>query len=544
MIMKKYFIFAALVTAGLLTSCSSSDDAISETPNVPTSNESDLVAIKIGVAKPTASITRGTGTVGGVVDNLTDNHAVNNDGTTTGTPLANSWAGQKVNVYMFNHGTLTVAQFDDDGTPEEIYNNAVLATPAASSTGIADYLVPEAEWATPGTAERFVKYYPTTGSYDFWGYRIDDATAAAPAVDGDVLKTVISVNGTQDVLSGVAKIPANYAAIPDPSALKTAVDAYATAQSITNEAAYTFFKDNRLFSASAARANIQPELEFSHMMTRLTFEAYAGSDNAKAVVDGDGNATNFDPAAGDEYTGVYVTGIKVRAIKSVDNTDPTAPVITYADPTKGTFEIAGTGATFAPSLTWDDTTTEPAAFELMKRAAFKHNTNGSVISLETYNALDAGDKANYTAITNEAAENLVPLVDNTIVTGTPAAPDYLNNGAILLWNTATDGSVKNAIGEAIIAPSTAAYELEISLCQDVVVKETLAGVVVEKKVKKWNTIKTTYRAAYDAADNTTFFQPGTSYNFKIKVYGLERIEITTTLKPWVFGENIDVNLDD
>ncbi len=541
MIMKKYFIFAALVTAGLLTSCSSSDDAISETPNVPTSNESDLVAIKIGVAQPSASITRGTGTVGGVVTSANPTTAVGNDGTNAN-PINNYWKGQKVNVYMFDHGTLDVAQFNDGGTAEAIYNNAVLTTPnGTSNTGIADYLVPEAEWATPGTAERFVKYYPTTGSYDFWGYRIDDATAADPAVDGDVLKTVISVDGTQDVLSGVAKIPANYAAIPDPSALKTAVDAYAGTFT-DNEARYDAYKANRLFSASAARAGIQPELVFSHMMTRLTFEAYAGSDNAKAFTD-----TNTDGTldANEEYTGVYVTGIKVRAIQSVDDTDPTAPVITYADPTKGTFEIAGTGASFAPSLTWDPATAEPAAFELKQRAAWKH-TDGTVISQATYESLDLTARANYTAIATPEAEKLVSLVDATIMDSSDPqnpVPDYRKNGAILLWNTATDGSAKNAIGEAIIAPSTAAYELEISLCQDVVVKETLAGVAVEKKVKKWNTIKTTYRAGYDT-DNTKTFQPGTTYNFQIKVYGLERIQIATTLQPWVFGENIDVNLDD
>ena len=514
--MKKYFIFAAIAAAGLFASCSSSDDAISEAPVNPI-QETDFVPIKIGVAKPIASITRGTGTVGGVV-NGTD--AANNDGSTTGTPLANSWAGQTVNVYMFNHGTLDVAQFTNlasaNPTAQDIYNNAVLTTPSTGNTGVADYLVDENDWTTPGTAERYVKYYPMTGNYDFWGYRIDDATAADPAKDGDVLKTVISVNGTQDVLSGVANIPANYAGLA--GTLKDAVDAYAAANGIAvNEDAYTAYKANRLFSASAARANVQPELVFSHMMTRLTFDAYAGSNNAKAYTENGGNATEFD-AGTDTYQGVYVAGIKVRAISSIDETNPTAPVVTYVDPTKGTFEIAGTDAAFKPSLTWDDADAQavPAAFELMKRDP------------------NAATPAN---------ANLIPLIDVTDVDGN-GDPNYDTNGAILLWNTATDGSVKNTIGEAIIAPSAAAYEIDIILCQKVVTKEeVVSGDPVDSETVKWSTIKKTFRAGYDSANNTTFFQPGTSYNFSIKVYGLERIAITTTLTPWEFGENVDVDTD-
>ena len=33
------------------------------------------------------------------------------------------------------------------------------------------------------------------------------------------------------------------------------------------------------------------------------------------------------------------------------------------------------------------------------------------------------------------------------------------------------------------------------------------------------------------------FQVGIIYDFIIKVYGLEKIEVTTVLKPWIWGEN-------
>ena len=517
MIMKKYFIFAAIATASLFASCSSSDDAISEAPVNPI-QETDLVPIKIGVTQPTASVTRGTGTVGGVVDGT--NAAVKNDGTAGG--AANVWKGQKVKVYMFDHGTLNVATFQNvGGATETLFENAELTTPAAAATGIADYLVPTGQLQDQNTPERYVKYYPMSGNFDFWGYRVDDATATAPAIDGDGdLATTIEVDGTQDVLSGVANIPASYTTIPDPSNLKDAVDAYGASlnPALAGEEAFTAYKANRLYSASAARKNVQPELMFGHMMTRLTFDAYAGSDNAKKVTNGDGVDNNFDPDNGDVYNGVYVTGITVRAIEAIDNTDPNAPEITYDDPTAGTFKIAGIGANFKPSLTWGTTTQEPAAFVLKKR--------------------------DVNATTPENAP-LIDLIDANVtkVVGTQNVADYDKNGAILLWETATDGTVKKEVGEAIIAPSAAAYEITINLCQTVVKTETLAGVAVTYETKQFNTIKNVYRPSFDATNDATRFQPGTSYNFSIKVYGLEKIDITTTLKPWVFGENINIDTD-
>ena len=62
--MKKYFIFAAIAAAGLLTSCSSDDKIASEVGPNPIEGE-DMVPIQIGVGQ-TASVdvTRGTGSVG------------------------------------------------------------------------------------------------------------------------------------------------------------------------------------------------------------------------------------------------------------------------------------------------------------------------------------------------------------------------------------------------------------------------------------------------------------------------------------------------
>ena len=79
--MKKYLFFA-LAAAGMLSSCSS-DDVVSNGTNA--NDDNSPVPIRIGIGQ--AFTTRGTGTVGGVGD---------------GSNVANVWAGQYINVFMFN----------------------------------------------------------------------------------------------------------------------------------------------------------------------------------------------------------------------------------------------------------------------------------------------------------------------------------------------------------------------------------------------------------------------------------------------------------
>lgn len=444
--MKKYFMFAAVVTAGMLASCSS-ESLTGSDPKIETPDQAELVPIEINVATPMAQtgFTRGTGTVGGIVNG--GGTPVNNDGTTDGAP-ANVWAGQSVNVYMFNKGTLTVAQFEDaNHVTRDIYNNATLITPNDNYTGIATY---------PGTGteagRNLVRYYPLTEQYDFWGYRIDDATVnSGPTVNEDKMQVNITVDGTQDVLG---------AKTTDPNLAGTGLT---TAD---------------IYSAKAARANIQPTLEFKHLMTRLTFEAYPGSESAKTV---------------------YVYGISVRALKEYNPDNATETV--YQTPT-GTLDIAGTGGTFEQKINWATSAADaaPVQFDLMKR-----------------------DPANPT----NANLSLVPLYNNL-------NPDWTANGAISMNLTAIDGSVKAPIGESIIAPDAKAYELDIKLVQKAA-KYTNSNTAVDDDWEEYqfNTVKTVVKLD----GGTTRFLPGYTYDFIFKVYGLERIEVTTVLKPWVWGES-------
>lgn len=245
----------AVASLGLLASCSSDDDL-----STGGNSKDGLQQIKIGMGVQANVATRGTGTVGAV-------GAENN-----------KWAKQTVNVYMLNKGTLDVAKFGDD----PIYENTVLTTPSDNASGIATELV-------GGIAQ--YKYYPTTKTaFDFWGYRLDDAdvtaegdrdgseTAAAiksgkfaPYTSGDSLLIGFKIDGTQDIMAGKA--------VP------------------TEEEMNKCGGEENIYSAFAARRDVQPNIKFEHLLSRLNFQ----------VLDGKKTETT------DPDKAVKVTGITVKS---------------------------------------------------------------------------------------------------------------------------------------------------------------------------------------------------------------------------------------
>ena len=274
--MKKMFFFA-LAAAGMLTACSN-DDTLGGNGDQNVSEQQ----IRLGVASSKVQ-TRGTGTVGGMTED------------------ENKWAGQTLWVYMLQKGSMELGYYK---TPAE-------AAGAAVGTAVFD----NKQFNAPNTGENTVSglattadgtiaYYPVSGNYDFWGYRVDDA-----AVGGTpVVKTVddagteveanaatkrvvdIEIDGSQDIMAGKAA----------PSA-----------DEVTKLGGYA---DN-FYSAYAARKGVQPNITFEHLLTRFTFEVRAGS-----------KATAGLPAGGNTDA-VKVTGVSVGS------------------KTTGTLTVAYTGAT-------------------------------------------------------------------------------------------------------------------------------------------------------------------------------------------------------
>ena len=255
--MKKLFLMGAVASLGLLASCSSDDDL-----STGGNGKDGLQQIKIGMGVQANVATRGTGTVGAV-------GAENN-----------TWAKQTVNVYMLNKGTLDLAKFGED----PIYENTVLTTPADNASGIAS------ELDENGVAQ--YKYYPTTNTaFDFWGYRLDDANKATgiedqegtdskvavtsgqfvPYTSGDSLLIGFKIDGTQDIMAGKA--------VP-------------TEEEITKCGG-----ENNIYSAFAARREVQPNIKFEHLLSRLNFQ----------VLDGKKTETT------DPDKAVKVTGITVKS---------------------------------------------------------------------------------------------------------------------------------------------------------------------------------------------------------------------------------------
>lgn len=309
--MKKMFFFA-LAAAGMLTACSN-DDTLGGNGDQNVSEQQ----IRLGVASSKVQ-TRGTGTVGGMTD------------------AENVWAGQTLWVYMLQKGSMDLAYYKAPavGTTAaaetEVFNNKKFNAPNAADntkSGLAT------------TADGTIAYYPVSGNYDFWGYRVDDAVAGDPVVKlvndaGDEVaadqatKRVvdIKIDGSQDIMAGKAA----------PSTDEVAK---------LGNYAYNFY------SAYAARKGVQPNITFNHLLTRFTFEVRAGS-----------KATAGLPAGGNTDA-VKVTGV------SVDSK------------TTGTLTVAYTGETKAAAdlLTF---TGDASALTLKQRDAALADNNAPLVALE------------------------------------------------------------------------------------------------------------------------------------------------------------------
>ena len=301
--------FFALAAAGMLTACSN-EDTLGGNGEQNVSEQQ----IRLGVASSKVQ-TRGTGTVGGMTD------------------TENVWAGQTLWVYMLQKGSMELALYKSPAVgataaaETEVFNNKKFTAPTTVTSGLAT------------TADGTIAYYPVSGNYDFWGYRVDDAVAGDPVVKlvndaGDEVaadqatKRVvdIKIDGSQDIMAGKA------------------------APSTDEVAKLGNYADN-FYSAYAARKGVQPNITFNHLLTRFTFEVRAGS-----------KATAGLPAGGNTDA-VKVTGV------SVDSK------------TTGTLTVAYTGETKAAAdlLTF---TGDASALTLKQRDAALADNNAPLVALE------------------------------------------------------------------------------------------------------------------------------------------------------------------
>lgn len=497
--MKKYFIFAAIAAAGLLTSCSSSDDALSANDQLPADPNQDKVEIQLGVASSATASTRGTGTVGTTDD------------------ATNRWNGQKINVYMFEKGKLDLAMEQDPADPTNqiaIYNAAEFVTPTggASNSGVAIQYANDAA----GLPKLIVhKYYPIRGNFDFWGYYLDDATTTDTRVVEGVgdptnrsqateVTVPFIINGTQDLM--VAKTVLND---DEKAAIAAADGGTATEPDLS-----------RIYSAHSARINdgagvtsIQPNLSFQHLLTRLHFVIKGG--NLKSCGWKDTNADGVLDAApenGDVYTGVFVKAIRIKSKVS------------------GRVVAAYTTAP-ASLLSWE---TEDQYFPATA------DNDGRIF-------LDLKKKP------TAPATELVQLFDDSNYADDAAwvAALTISDAANAEWKqfivpTATDATHFDevAVGEALLVePNVGSYVMEVVLAQrvkhledtdnaDTAGDETTYIVKNFEMTEANNQAFTIHSPLYDADHQNEIFENGKSYKVTITVYGAEEIVVKTTLEKW------------
>ena len=302
--------FFALAAAGMLTACSN-EDTLGGNGEQNVSEQQ----IRLGVASSKVQ-TRGTGTVGGMTD------------------TENVWAGQTLWVYMLQKGSMELALYKSPAVgataaaETEVFNNKKFTAPTTVTSGLAT------------TADGTIAYYPVSGNYDFWGYRVDDAVAGGTptvktvndngdevAADQATKRVVdITIDGSQDIMAGKAA-PSNDEV--------TALGGYA---------------DN-FYSAYAARKGVQPNITFNHLLTRFTFEVRAGS-KATAGAGASGNTE-----------AVRVQGISVESL------------------TEGKLTVAYTGETkeAADLLTFTGTA---SPLKLKQRADATADHNNPLVDLE------------------------------------------------------------------------------------------------------------------------------------------------------------------
>lgn len=251
--MKKQFFYAAMALA-VMSSCSKDNDPGNGNPEE--SNDRAVIALGVDAPAVTAN-TRGTGSVGDV------------DG------VNNKWDSQRLYIHMVDKETGLEAE-EADGT--KIFDNTALEFRAPRKDAADDNIrIYQTGSITDDKGTIQYKYYPTNGTYTFYGYHVDDAAHDDATITADT-KTVtgVTINGTQDLLS------AKTIALRTEDATETDSPYYDFATHLPTSDTWANLVQNYQFGARTARNNIIPVLKFTHQLARLKFFVRAGDAKAAA----------------------------------------------------------------------------------------------------------------------------------------------------------------------------------------------------------------------------------------------------------------------
>lgn len=298
------FYFAAVAAAVLASSCDKNETApvADNKIHYEAPKEEGLYEVKFGT-RPLSVQTKSIGAVGGVAGD-------------------NTWSGkEKLFIYGFNRN---IADFQD-ATDENglcLIDNVVAEAPKDTDKGNISV------YKTAETLEPF--FYTPEDCYDFYGYYVDDA-AATYGEDGVTPVAVVEQNriyvpfiidGGQDLM--IAK--ADQAADIEGTEVKDEKYAY---------------------SAYSARRNVQPNLVFTHELSRFVFKIKAGNNSENAT-----NVTINSLSVRSKTSGNLVVaglGDVVRGIADVD-VDSFSELYLKEKNAEGVLVDLGTTAPVKPTL--------------------------------------------------------------------------------------------------------------------------------------------------------------------------------------------------
>lgn len=446
--MKKNCLYAILAI-GLMASCSK--DSYDGASDPDGTSGADAMPIMISAAAPP------TVTVGG---NTRSVGSVGADGTGMAT---NTWNGQTLTMFAF---------------PKDIGTEKTVITGDNTKCPFFGKLATAAKGTDGGTitwADKNVVYFPRNGAYDFFGYHSDGAVTGSPAyttVDGEnVYAADYTIDGSQDLMY---------------------------AKAVLTDVQKGLLKDdaNKAFSSYTARREIQPEMTFNHLLTRLTFTLKAATKT--------GSSTELSPGS-DE---VYVRSIKVYS------------------KTTGKFVVISNNKTATP-LVWNAVERKDYPSLLLK----ERKADGTMQKL---NSGQTSEKDLYVKTGGVYTYN-----DKSSLTGKEL--QYLGGYPASLEGT--------SVGESLLVAPDTEYVIEVEVMQYYNGDKKLIAPPADADWYKENVDPRYYKftrtiKATDVVPAAATFSASSSYNVTISMYGLQVVDVKANLGKWVNGGNINWTPED
>lgn len=391
---------------------------------------------------------------------------------------ANKWHGQDLWLFMTNKGTMKPAQFITSDGGDSPYISLFNNKHMKAPTN--------ADSGLMTTADGAVNYYPMAGNFDFFGYHINDAAIDASGGKIDLsqaqttntpLAKFVNTNGTEVQASDADKIVV-------PFKIDGSQDLMAGKATPSTTEANALGSD-RYYSAYSAKKNVTPNVSFNHLLTRLTFSVVAGDKTSAGL-----------PVDGQEVALTQALSVEKIQVESKAKGEMT---VAYKEKPES-------------MLSWDDTAASEW-FTLKRRYNDSHFID---------NLLDL-EPISLTWDTNGNTGNVIPRGEALLV-----QPDVYEYNIKVL--------VKQWVQTNTEEPQTPTAGTNKPT--DYVADQTGSG--NDKYPGTWTQVTHEFPTTISLNDNAKF-QAGTSYNVKIYLYGLTKLEVMSTLNKWETGEDIEAN---